>query len=129
MPKILIVDDDIQASGLLERVVRMFNHEAAVVNQSTLAMDTAHSFLPDLIILDLMMPDLNGFELCVLLRADPGFVKTPVIVVSAMEDKEAKEKAFSVGVNEYLMKPFNLTELREKIDTLLANGHLQTILA
>jgi len=122
MAKIMIVDDDLQASGLLERVVKMYKHETAVVNRSTVAMETAHAFHPDLCILDLMMPDLNGFELCALLRADPEFANTPVIVVSAMEDKEAKIKAFSVGVNEYLTKPFNILDLGDKITALLANG-------
>jgi DNA-binding response OmpR family regulator len=122
MAKIMIVDDDLQASGLLERVVKMYKHETAVVNRSTVAMETAHAFHPDLCILDLMMPDLNGFELCTLLRADPEFANTPVIVVSAMEDKEAKIKAFSVGVNEYLTKPFNILDLGDKITALLANG-------
>lgn len=118
----MIVDDDIQASALLERVVKMYAHQAVVVNKSTLAMETAHEFSPDLFILDLMMPDLNGFELCTLLRADPNFAKTPVIVVSAMEDKEAKIKAFAVGVNEYITKPFSILDLGDKIGTLLANG-------
>ena len=118
----MIVDDDLQASGLLERVVKMYKHETIIVNHSTLAMETAHSFHPDLCILDLMMPELNGFELCALLRADPDFEKTPVIVVSAMEDKEAKIKAYSVGVNEYVTKPFNIIDLGDKITALLANG-------
>jgi DNA-binding response OmpR family regulator len=122
MAKVMIVDDDLQASGLLERVVKMYKHETAIVNKSTLAMETAHAFHPDLFILDLMMPDLNGFELCTLLRADPEFAKTPVIVVSAMEDKEAKIKAFSVGVNDYITKPFNIIELGDKIGALLADG-------
>lgn len=126
MAKIMIVDDDLQASGLLERVVKMYKHETAVVNRSTIAMETAHAFHPDLCILDLMMPDINGFELCALLRADPEFAKTPVIVVSAMEDKEAKIKAFSVGVNEYITKPFNIIELGDKITALLANGNSQS---
>ena len=122
----MIVDDDLQASGLLERVVKMYKHETAVVNRSTIAMETAHAFHPDLCILDLMMPDINGFELCALLRADPEFAKTPVIVVSAMEDKEAKIKAFSVGVNEYITKPFNIIELGDKITALLANGNSES---
>lgn len=126
MAKILIVDDDLQASSLLDRVVKMYKHETAIVNRSTIAMETAHAFHPDLCILDLMMPDINGFELCALLRADPEFAKTPVIVVSAMEDKEAKIKAFSVGVNEYITKPFNIIELGDKITALLANGNSES---
>lgn len=125
MAKIMIVDDDLQASNLLERVVKLYKHETVVVNKSTDAMETAHTFHPDLFILDLMMPDLNGFELCMLLRADPEFAKTPVVVVSAMEDKEARVKALSVGVNEYMTKPFNIIELGDKITVLLANEKSQ----
>lgn len=121
----MIVDDDVQASNLLERVVKLYKHETVVVNKSTDAMETAHTVHPDLFILDLMMPDLNGFELCTLLRADPEFTKTPVVVVSAMEDKEARVKAFSVGVNEYMTKPFNIIELGDKITVLLANEKSQ----
>ena len=122
MAKIMIVDDDVQAAGLLERVVKMYGHQAVAVNRSSHALDTANSFLPDLFILDLMMPELNGFELCALLREDPKFATAPVIVVSAMEGKDSREKAFSVGVNEYLTKPFNIVELGEKIKNLLSNG-------
>jgi len=121
MAKIMIVDDDVQAAGLIERVVKMYSHQAKVVNKSSIAMEIANSFQPDLFILDLMMPDVNGFELCALLRADPKFTNTPVIVVSAMEDKESKAKAYSIGVNEYLTKPFNIVELGTKIEALLTN--------
>lgn len=123
MAKIMIVDDDLQAGGLLERVVRMNNHQAIVVNKSIHAMETAHSNEPDLFLLDLMMPDLNGYELCALLRADPKFSSTPIIVVSAMEDRESKTRAFTTGANEYITKPFDIVELGERIERLLVNGN------
>ena len=117
----MIVDDDQQTSGLMERVIQIYNHQTLIVNASSQAMTTAHSFHPDLFILDLMMPDINGFELSALIRADPVFSKTPVIVVSAMEDKEAKAKALSIGVDEYMTKPFNIMDLGGKIEALLVN--------
>lgn len=116
----MIVDDDLQTSGLMERVIQMYNHQTLIVNESSRAMEMAETFRPDLFILDLMMPEINGFELSAIIRADPTFSATPVIVVSAMEDKEAKAKAFSIGVSEYLTKPFNIMELGEKLDALLA---------
>ena len=120
MANIMIVDDDHQTSGLLERVIQMYNHETLIVNESSRAMEMAQTFHPDLFILDLMMPEIDGFELSSIIRADPIFSNTPVIVVSAMEDKDAKAKAFSIGVSEYLTKPFNIMELGEKLDALLA---------
>ena len=122
MAKIMIVDDDVQASGLLERVVKMYDHQTVIVNRSSLAMETAKSFHPDLFILDLMMPEINGFELCALLRADPNYATTPVIVVSAMEDKESKIKAHSIGANEYITKPYNIVDLGERLGTLLSQN-------
>lgn len=86
-------------------------------------METAHSNEPDLFLLDLMMPDLNGYELCALLRADPKFSSTPIIVVSAMEDRESKTRAFTTGANEYITKPFDIVELGERIERLLVNGN------
>lgn len=116
----MIVDDDLQTSGLMERVIQMYNHQTLIVNDSRQAMEMAQTFHPDLFILDLMMPEIDGFKLSAIIRADTTFSHTPVIVVSAMEDKEAKAKAFSIGVSEYLTKPFNIMELGEKLDALLA---------
>jgi DNA-binding response OmpR family regulator len=121
MAKIMIVDDDAQAASLLERVVKMNGHQSVAVNKSIDAMETANSYNPDLFLLDLMMPGINGFDLCKLLRADSKFANKPIIVVSALEDKESKTKAYNAGANEYVTKPFNIIELAEKIDTLLAS--------
>jgi DNA-binding response OmpR family regulator len=120
MAKIMIVDDDEQASNLLGRVVRMNGHESMAVNKSTEAVETAYSFNPDLFLLDLMMPGINGYELCELLRADSKFATTPIIIVSALEDKVSKAKAFNAGASEYISKPFNIIELAERINTLLS---------
>ena len=118
----MIVDDDVQAASLLERVVKMYSHQAVTVNKSGLAMETANSSHPDLFILDLMMPDINGFELCALLRADSKFSNTPIIVVSALEDEVSKAKAHNAGATDYITKPFDIVDLGQKIDFLLTNG-------
>ena len=122
MAKIMIVDDDLQAASLLEKVVRMNGHEAIVVTNSLEAMSMAKARYPDLFLLDLMMPELNGYELCALLRADPDLTARPVIVVSALEDKASRVKAFDAGVNEYVTKPYDIIELAEQINSLLSNG-------
>jgi len=118
MPKILIVDDDLLITGLMETLVKMDGHEATVVNDSTMALEVAKSIKPDLITLDLMMPNLNGFDLCALLHADPQFANTPIIIISAKEDSQSREMAFSSGAIEYLNKPFNIDEFLETIRKL-----------
>jgi DNA-binding response OmpR family regulator len=120
MAKILIVDDDVLITNLMHSLVSIDRHEPFVVNDSTEAIDVARSVHPDLITLDLMMPNLNGFDLCALLRADPQFARTPIIIISAKEDSQSRHVAFSKGATEYLNKPFNIDEFLNMIKRLTA---------
>jgi DNA-binding response OmpR family regulator len=120
MAKILIVDDDILITGLMQTLVNMDGHEGVVVNESTEALETAIALQPDLITLDLMMPNLSGFDLCELLRADPQFTQTPIIIISAKEDKQSKERALALGATEYLNKPFDIDLFLSTIKRLLS---------
>lgn len=115
MPKILIVDDDVSITELMKALVKMEGHEPTTVNDSLQALDIAKSVNPDLITLDLMMPGLTGFELCKLLHEDPEFANTPIVIVSARDDVESKEKALEAGARDYLTKPFDITSLAHKI--------------
>lgn len=118
MPKILIVDDDITITNLMQVLVSMNGHQPTTVNDSLKAMEAAHAVDPDLITLDLMMPDLTGFELCELLRNDPKFATIPIVIVSAKDDVESKEKAKRVGATDYITKPFGMDEFIDKIKSL-----------
>jgi len=118
MAKILIVDDDILITGLMQTLVTMDRHEAIIVNDSNEALDVAVSENPDLITLDLMMPGLSGYDLCELLRADPQFDHTPIIIISAKEDTQSKEKAFKLGATEYINKPFDIDNFLKTIARL-----------
>lgn len=118
MSKILIVDDDVTMTGLIKMLLMMDGHQPTTVNESTKAVDVAASINPDLITLDLMMPDLTGFEVCELLRQDPRFANIPILIVSARDDSESKSKAAAVGATDYLTKPFGVDELLEKVHKL-----------
>jgi len=115
MPKILIVDDDVSITELMKALVKMQGHEPTTVNDSLQALNIAKSVNPDLITLDLMMPGLTGFELCKLLHEDPEFANTPIVIISARDDSESKEKALEAGAKDYLTKPFDITNLANKI--------------
>lgn len=119
MPKILIVDDDKQINFFLEKLLSMEGYEATSVNDSSMALQTANTFHPDLFILDLMMPEPNGFELCRTLRADPNFSQTPIVIITAMDDTDSKAIAFLAGANDYIMKPFRPDELARRMKALL----------
>jgi DNA-binding response OmpR family regulator len=122
MVKILVVDDDIHATTLFKTILTAKGYEAIIVNDSATAVQVANTTNPALIILDLMMPEPNGFEVCKMLRADPKFSRTPIVIFTAMGDNESKETATDIGADEYLTKPFRVEELMHKIQTLIAQS-------
>lgn len=122
MAKILIVDDDVEITTLLNTILSLSGFEISVVNDSTLAMETAESMKPDLFILDLMMPQPNGFELCRMIRSNPTLINTPIIIITAMDDLDSKNIAYAAGANDYLPKPFDQDELPKRINALLNTG-------
>jgi DNA-binding response OmpR family regulator len=117
MNKILIVDDDVQVTSLLRKYLSPKKFEVTTINQSSKTLQTANLVHPDLFILDLMMPPPDGFELCTMLRADPNFAKTPILIITAMDISNSKATSF--GANDYLAKPFNLDEVVMRINILL----------
>ncbi len=123
MSNILIVDDDVTMTGLLETLLKMEGHTTTVVNDSTKAIQVADSVNPDLITLDLMMPKLSGFELCEQLQQDPKFVQIPILIVSAKHDPESKERAIRAGAKAYVTKPFHIDELLQRIQALTRAQH------
>lgn len=118
MPNILIVDDDVTMTELLTTLLKIEGHTTTAVNDSTKALEAAGAVHPDLITLDLMMPGLTGFEVCELLHQDPKFTHIPVIIVSARDDFESKEKALKAGAKDYVTKPFDADELMQRISVL-----------
>ena len=119
MSKILIVDDDKQITFFLEKLLSMEGYETTSINESSKALQAAGTINPDLFILDLMMPEPNGFELCKALRADPNFSRTPIVIITAMDDSDSKAIAFLAGANDYIMKPFRPDELARRMKALL----------
>jgi len=119
MPKIMIVDDDVQVTVLLGKLLAMEGFQTTAVNESSKAHEIANSVNPDLFLLDLMMPDPDGFKLCRTLRADPHFVFTPIIIVTALDDNDSRIVAFGAGANDYITKPFHASELVQRIRKLI----------
>lgn len=120
MPRILIVDDDETITELMKALVTMEGHEAVTVNDSLKAMETALSTKPDLITLDLMMPGLTGFDLCKLFKEDTQLSGTPIVIVSAKDDPESREKALQAGAREFITKPFRVDDFINMITSLMA---------
>jgi DNA-binding response OmpR family regulator len=119
MPKIIVVDDDKTSTALFEQVLLMNKYEVVTLNESAKTLETATEAKPDLIILDLMMPEPDGFKVCRMLRADPLFRRTPIIIVTALNDLDSKLVAMGAGANDYLVKPFHIDQLFTMIEKQL----------
>jgi len=119
MAKILIVDDDVSATELIKKLLSLEGFETTAVNDSTKAIEVTGSIKPDLILLDLMMPDINGFELCEILQKDPNFSQIPIIILTALDDSKSRAAALNAGAKDYITKPFRSKELAQRINALI----------
>jgi DNA-binding response OmpR family regulator len=119
MTKILIVDDDEQITALFEKYLISEKYEAISINKSSMALEAALDFDPDLFILDLMMPEPDGFKLCRMLRNFSQFIDTPILIVTALSDEDSRAVAFGAGADDYLTKPFVIDELGRRVKALL----------
>jgi len=115
----MVVDDDEEFTNLYKDYLKMVGFEAVAENKSSNAMERAYAERPDVLILDLMMPAPDGFQLCRMLRADPNFKNTPIIIVTALTNLDSKLVAMGAGANDYLTKPFHIDELKTRINALL----------
>ena len=118
MTKIMLVDDDTQVTTLLGSLLPMEGYQVMSENDSSKAYEVALSFKPDLFLLDVMMPNPDGFKLCRMFRADPNFFFTPIIIVTALDDDDSRFFAFHCGANDYMTKPFHTSDLVELIRKL-----------
>jgi len=116
MPKIMVVDDDKEYTTLYKEYLTLVGFEAITENYSSNAVALAEETLPDLFILDLMMPEPDGFKLTRMLRTNPKFVRTPIIIITALNDTDSKLVAMGSGANDYLTKPFLIEDLKGRIE-------------
>ena len=114
----LIVDDDEHLRSLLELGVEQMGFKAHAVANTLLAKDWLESNLPKLIVLDIMMPDGNGLDLCRWIRKQPRLAKIPILISSALKDDETAQDALEMGAVDFLHKPFTMQALREKLERI-----------
>jgi DNA-binding response OmpR family regulator len=122
MKRVLVVDDEPDVADLLRTILELdgFRVESATDGRSALARVLAEP--PDLLVLDLMMPDLDGLELLKLLRLDPRGATVPVLVVSAKSGTQHQLESLQRGANAYVCKPFSPRELKRQARALLGLG-------
>lgn len=117
MATALIVEDNPDQATLAAELVRLRDFQPVVAGTGEDGMAMARSLRPDLILLDLMLPDINGFDVCLRLRREPQTRMTPIVMVTALGDDRNRQHGFRVGANAYVTKPYGSADLYGAIET------------
>lgn len=117
--KILVVDDDPEISSLVEYTLESLGHTVKVCDNGREVLDTLRAFKPDMMVLDVMLPGIDGYSLASQISEDPDLNKMPIVVLSALEPSRTMFQRFS-QVAAFLTKPFNTDDLMEAVKSALA---------
>jgi len=124
MARVLVVDDDFSVASTIDRLLRSRGHETVVVHNGRDAIKAAKEAKPDLVILDVMMPEMDGIEACKILRGDAETAHLPIIFLTAKAMIDDKIEGFEAGADDYLTKPFDIQELALRVRALLRRVQL-----
>lgn len=124
--KILIVDDEPHISELINLSLDSKKYETSQAYDGNAALQHIFGQTPDIVILDLMLPQINGFEVCKLMKQNPLTKNIPVLILSAKTEMNDKVKGIDVGANDYMTKPFDPSEVEHRIEQLLAASSSNT---
>ena len=127
--RILVVDDEIYIVHILDFSLGMEGYEVITALDGEQALEKARAEKPDLIVLDIMMPKLDGYETCKMLKAEAGTKDIPVILLSAKGRNVDQKIGFEVGADDYITKPFSPRKLVERINTILGQANSQRMQA
>jgi DNA-binding response OmpR family regulator len=119
MALILVIDDDDLVSRTLQRALKMYDYQVMTANSGIEGLQLARRHRPDLFILDIMMPGVDGYQVCRQIRGDPLLQDAPVLFLTAKAKDEDKIEGFRAGGDDYLVKPFNMQELELRVKAIL----------
>lgn len=119
LSNILIVDDDSRGRETLEAMLTGLGHNLHFCDNGLDALKQASALQPDLILLDVMMPDMDGFEVCRRLRADPILADVPVVMTTALDDKASRLQGIEAGADDFITKPIDRMEIRARVNTII----------
>src|SRR5512143_2298055 len=120
--KILIVDDDLETLRLVGLMLQRQGYEISAASNGEQGLDKAWEEKPDLILLDIMMPGMDGYEVTRKLRGNPSTLSTPILMFTAKTQLDDKVVGFDVGADDYLTKPTHPSELQAHVKALLARS-------
>jgi len=124
--KVLIADDHPQIVELLEAYLEVLPVTVSIARDGQATLAAVERDMPDLILLDIMMPKRSGFEVCRILKEDPNYRDIPIVMVTALNEVGDLERARESGADDYLSKPVNKTELLSRVRNLLKLRYLKS---
>ncbi|MBI4536526.1 MAG: response regulator [candidate division NC10 bacterium] len=124
MAKILVVDDEALLRAIMQDGLEAAGHEVIVADSGRIALELAKVDRPDCILLDIMMPDMDGYETCAALKTDSDLAPVPVILVSATTDLRVVDRAEQVGAAGVLPKPVPFEQLQHAVSLALDSGSI-----
>ena len=129
MPQILVVDDDRNLRKIIQTNLELAGFEVIAVPSAADALHTLETLQPDLVVLDVMMPAMDGYELARRIRAQPAITHVPIIMLTAKGEIEDKLAGFEAGVDDYIPKPFGPQELLARVRAKIARVEMDASLS
>lgn len=127
--KILIADDDPTMIDLLKNLLQIFGYEIVIAINGQEALDKAKSTKPDLILLDVEMPKMNGFDVCKAVRADDSISRIPIVMVTGLKDGDSRITGIRSGADDFISKPFDSVELEARVKNIVELNRYRLIAA
>jgi DNA-binding response OmpR family regulator len=115
---ILIIDDDPLMHKVIEACLIKDNYRLIFAPNGETGLEMARQFMPDLILLDVVMPGMDGFEVCNRMRKDDQLLYIPIIIITALDDRDSKIQGLEAGADDYICKPFDKLEFRARVRTV-----------
>lgn len=114
--KVLVIDDDVEMGLLIQMTLKADDHEVHLAHSGSEGLDLAYQIRPNLVILDIMMPDMDGFDVCKNLRK---MLDIPILMLTAYSSEKEMLQSFTTGADDFLGKPFGNNELRARVRALI----------
>lgn len=119
IPRILVVEDDIVTAKILQMLLMRAGYEVTVVHDASAAFSAVGQINPHLLILDIVLPGMDGYEFCRLLRQEPDMKSLPILMLSSLTRPADQRQGFVAGADDYLVKPVNSNDLLSRVRSML----------
>ena len=117
-PKALIVDDEPSSRATIEAMLSSENYELYFAENGAQALSMASEIRPDIVLLDVMMPGMSGYDVCKKFRSMPYLTEVPIVLVTALDDQESRMAGIKAGADDFVTKPFDRHELRRRVQNM-----------